>query len=208
MTVTPGSGARRSANRTVLAAAKINLPSSKLMSIEDMTAFETSFSAAKATCPIMALSRPASSAMGVSTLRSIPGMTGNSRGSTPRIFVLLPSQVRFSVCDPVGIVRLSAPCGSKFTMRVSNMAGNTVVPSCWICASIQTWMPISRLVAETRSRPPSVATRIPERMGTVLRSSTAFLTTLSACAKSSCLQVSFNAGVSSLCAPGTVEVAG
>ena len=157
---------------------------------------------------IMALSRPASSAMGVSTLRSIPGMTGNSRGSTPRIFVLLPSQVRFSVCDPNGIVKVNIFSGSKPTIFVSNVAGNTVVPSCSICASIQTWMPISRLVAETRNRPPSVATRIPERMGTVLRSSTAFLTTLSARARSSCLQVSFNAGVSSPSAPGTVEVAG
>src|SRR5258705_13181445 len=58
-------------------------------------------------------------------------------------------------------------------------------------------MPISRLVAERRMASPSVATRMCERIGSVERVETAWLTVESPLARSCCLHVNFTGVASS-----------
>src|SRR5258705_8140326 len=58
-------------------------------------------------------------------------------------------------------------------------------------------MPISRLVAERRMASPSVATRMCERIGSVGRVETAWLTVESPLARSCCLHVNFTGVASS-----------
>jgi hypothetical protein len=66
-----------------------------------------------------------------------------------------------------------------------------VEPSCSIFAPIQQVMPSSRLVAESRSRPSSVAISTFESTGRVLRGETARETRLNPRARLSCKTVTF-----------------
>ena len=87
--------------------------------------------------------------------------------------VLEVPQRTFKVC--VRTFRLISTCLSVrvVTSSVKVRAGTVVEPSSWILAPIQQVMPSSRLVAERRSRPSSVATSTLASTGSVLRGETA-----------------------------------
>ena len=81
--------------------------------------------------------------------------------------------------------------GMVLTRSVKVRAGTVVDPSSSIFAPIQQVMPNSRLVAESLKRPSSVATRMFDRTGRVLRGDTARDTILNPWARFSCRTVIF-----------------
>ena len=82
-------------------------------------------------------------------------------------------------------------CGKVLTRSTRVLAGTVVAPSSSILAPIQQVMPSSRLVADSFSRPLSVASRMLPSTGRVLRAATARETTLRPLAKFSCRQDTF-----------------
>ena len=80
------------------------------------------------------------------------------------------------------------------TSSVKVRAGTVVEPSSWILAPIQQVMPSSRLVAERRKRPSSVATNTLASTGRVLRVDTARETMLRPWARFSCRTDTFIVG--------------
>ena len=87
-------------------------------------------------------------------------------------------------------VRAIAP-GVVTTDRGTVRAGTVVEPSCSMRAVIQHVMPSSRLVAESRKRPSSEATRMFDRTGSVDRGDTARETMPRPWARFSCKTVTF-----------------
>src|SRR3990172_2758876 len=81
--------------------------------------------------------------------------------------------------------------GKVDTRSVNVRAGTVVEPSSSTFAPIQQLIPTSRLVAESRRRPSSVATRTFASTGSVLRGLTARETMFRPCAKFSCKTETF-----------------
>jgi hypothetical protein len=97
----------------------------------------------------------------------------------------------FKVC--VRTLRDISTCWSESvpTNSVNERAGTVVEPSSSILAPIQQVIPNSRLVAERRSRPSSVATSTFDKTGKVLLGDTALDTIFSPWARVSCRTETF-----------------
>ncbi len=123
--------------------------------------------------------------------RSGTGMGGNSWASMPLMSKLdVPLRM---LSDWVRVVRdrLTLSPGRVLIRSAKMRAGTVMLPSSSICAPIQQVIPSSRLVAEMRRRPSSVAIRMLLRTGRVLRGDTALDTTPSPWANCACDTVSF-----------------
>src|SRR6266571_394020 len=118
-------------------------------------------------------------------------MDGNSSALTPRMF---PSVRRHCILTTrlLGLSSiLTGADGSELTNSCSRRAGTATRPSCSMSASIQQLMLNSRLVADSLSLGPSVASRTLLRIGIVLRVETARPTIAKPLLRLSCGQVSF-----------------
>jgi hypothetical protein len=114
----------------------------------------------------------------------------------PLMFASRRCDVRLRVCVRVISSSLIGPAGSELTNSVRRRAGTVIAPSSCTSAPTQQWMPISRSVAESFSRDASVASRMFDRTGSVLRLATARLTMASPRARFSWRQDSFIAASS------------
>ena len=151
----------------------------------------SSADAAKITCEIMSLKSATFNRMAPSI--SGTGKGGNSWASMHLISVLEAPQRTFRVWVAVARLRLTCSCGNVPTRSKKVRAGTVVEPSSSILAPIQQVMPSSRLVAERRKRPSSLATSTLESTGSVLRGETARETMLSPWDRLSCKTVTFMA---------------
>src|SRR5690242_13282734 len=183
----------RTAKRKLSAAAKVSRPPLTRARTPVKTGRASSVAAAKATSAIIARSSPALTVSGGCPPSAV-GIAGNSPGSIPRIVAWLRWSLTFRLCPDGCNASVTSVGGSVLTKSVSRRDGLVVPPSSWMLAGTQQVMPISRLVAERRRRPFSAASRILERIGSVLRVETAWLTVESPRARSCCLQVSFTGG--------------
>ena len=186
----PGKAATRTARRNASAAAKVIFSPPTCTNTPVKTGRESSSAAAKATSAIISLSRVASSTTGGSPSSAL-GISGNSDASKPFMFALLPRLLTFRVLVSSTNAISTGVCGKLLTKSVSSFAGTVVVPSSSICASTQQLMPISKLVADSFRRPWSVVSKILDRIGSVLRLETAWLTANSPRLRSCCLHVIF-----------------
>jgi len=136
-----------------------------------ITGRESSVAAANSTRSIVRRSVAASSS--IEGPSSIAAMRGKSSAS----IVLMVDSVRahssFAWRVRSGTSIDTVAGGSCPTKSVISRAGIVVAPSSSIFAPIQVLMEMSRSVAERRNRPPSVAIRTFEVMGSVDRAATA-----------------------------------
>ena len=98
-----------------------------------------------------------------------------------RLRVCVRSDNSMSIC----------PAGNEFTNSVRSRAGTVILPSSSTRAPIQQLMPISKLVAASRNRPPSDSSRMLARTGSVDLLATARPTVTRPLARFSCRQLIF-----------------
>ena len=155
----------------------------------------SSFEAAKTTCWIISFRSEMLS--WTPSDRSGTGMGGNSCASMHLISVFELPQRTFRLWVRTLSDISTRSLGRVLIRSVKVRAGTVVEPSSSILAPIQQVMPSSRLVADRRRRPSSVATRTFESTGRVLRGETARETMLRLCARFSCRTETFMGGLSS-----------
>ena len=119
------------------------------------------------------------------------GRGGNSWASMHLMSVVEVPQRRLRVWVVEFRLRFTCSGGRVLTRSAKVRAGTVVEPSSSILAPIQQVMPSSRLVADRRSRPSSLAIRTFESTGSVLRGETARETVLNPRARLSCKTATF-----------------
>ncbi len=182
----------RTDRRKPSAAAMVTLSFSICMSTPISTGRASSVEAAKATWWIISLKSTTFNWMA-------PSMSGTGRGGNSCASMHLISLLdapdctcRLWVC--VSSISCTWSPGRALIRSPNVRAGAVVEPSCSMRAGIQQVIPISKLVAESRRRPSSVAINTLASTGNVLRGETARETMLNPRARFSCRTVTFMAG--------------
>ena len=181
----------RTDKRKPSAEAMVRMSLSTITSTPINTGRASSTEAAKTTCEIISLKSATFKRMAPSM--SGTGRGGNSWASIHLISVFEGPQCTFNVWVDVFRFRLTCSAGRVPTRSEKVRAGTVVEPSSSILAPIQQVMPSSRLVADRRIRPSSLAIRTFESTGRVLRGETARETVLNPRARLSCKMVTFMA---------------
>src|SRR3990170_2574306 len=185
----------RTDRRKPSAAASVNLLSSISNRTPVRTGRESSVEAAKATWAIT--SRNSLTGRVTPSSPGAGGIGGNSWLSMHLMSLRNEPHSMCRVCVRTTRAISTLSLGMVLTRSTSVAAGAVVEPSSSTLAPIQQVIPISRLVAERRRRPPSVASRILLSTGSVLRREAARLTTPRPRARFSCRQETFIAADSS-----------
>ena len=183
------SGARRTESRYGSAAAIVTSLASNVVKTPVSTGRESSVAATNATSLIIRRSTPW--AIRVVGLSGIAGMIGNSSASRPFMLASVVALLRCTVLVRTLSAMSIGPAGSELTKSVNSLAGTVIAPSSSIFAGTQQFTPISRLVAVSFSRPPSVLTRTFPRIGRVPRVETPRPTIERPRVRFSCRQLTF-----------------